>query len=151
MSWPWHNSGDQRPVFICNVYSPKSRLLRRRAVTPPSAPAGSCWAANPSRSARLCSSSARSMVTKYYCSRSFVHIHSTAGLLLERGYAGKGMVQEDLLGLPHPKVAAGQGGLPLPRLRDLLDVPHVALGVLLLLQSSTSHQSISLLTEEKCR
>ena len=103
MSWPWHNSGDQRPVFICNVYSPKSRLLRRRAVTPPSAPAGSCWAANPSRSARLCSSSARSMVTKYYCSRSFVHIHSTAGLLLERGYAGKGMVQEDLLGLPHPQ------------------------------------------------
>ena len=89
------------------------------------------------------------MVTKYYCSRSFVHIHSTAGLLLERGYAGKGM--EDLLGLPHPKVSAGQGGLPLPRLRDLLYVPHVALGVRLLLQSSTSRQSISLLTEEKCR
>ena len=114
MSWPWHNSGDQRPVFICNVYSPKSRLLRRRAVTPPSAPAGSCWAANPSRSARLCSSSARSMVTKYYCSRSFVHFHSTAGLLLERGYAGKGMVQEDLLGLPHPRSRLGMAGLLYP-------------------------------------
>ena len=63
----------------------------------------------------------------------------------------KGMEQEDLLRLPHPEVAAGQGRPPLPRLRDLLDVPHVALSIRLLLQSSTSHQSINLLTEEKCR
>ncbi len=34
----------------------------------------------------------------------------------------RGMEQEDLLGFPHPEVAAGQGEPPLPRL-CVLDVP----------------------------
>ena len=44
---------------------------------------------SPDGTTRLCSLSERSVVIEYYCSGSFVYIHSTAGLILERSYAGK--------------------------------------------------------------
>lgn len=47
----------------------------------------------------------------------------------------RGIEQEDLLGFPHPEVAAGQGEPP-PLPQRVLDVPHV--GAQLLLQFNFS-------------